>query len=313
MKVKTGGAGKAAPHAEYIAREGEYSKRLEKGEKLEHTEYGNMPKWAEHNPSEFWKAADLYERKNGSTYREFEIGLPRELSEKQRIELVQECVKQEIGDKHPYQFAIHNPKAMDGGEQPHAHIMFNERKLDGIERDPDQYFKRFNSKNPERGGCQKLNTGKDYAVRKQEIKEVRERWETMCNRSLERAGLSIRVNLKSLKEQGIDQAPERKYMPSEARDPEKRAELMAFRQSRKNTQSRQVAPQDVKQGIDSTMQRFEAYKLKQELEQQQKIAEMEKARLATEAKKAIEIERQRQAKAELKKAMPSKSKGMERD
>lgn len=102
-------------------------------------------------------------------------------------------------------------------------------------------------------------------------------------------------------------------MPSEARDPEKRAELMAFRQSRKNTQSRQVAPQDVKQGIDSTMQRFEAYKLKQELEQQQKIAEMEKARLATEAKKAIEIERQRQAKAELKKAMPSKSKGMERD
>ena len=92
------------------------------------------------------KAADLYERKNGSTYREFEIGLPRELSEKQRIELVQEWVKQEIGDKHPYQFAIHNPKAMDGGEQPHAHIMFNERKLDGIERDPDQYFKRFNSK-----------------------------------------------------------------------------------------------------------------------------------------------------------------------
>ena len=202
---------------------------------------------------------------------------------------------------------------MDGGEQPHAHIMFNERKLDGIDRDPDQYFKRFNSKNPERGGCQKLNTGKDYAVRKQEIKEVRERWETMCNRSLERAGLSIRVNLKSLKEQGIDQAPERKYMPSEARDPEKRAELMAFRQARKETESRQVAPQEVKQGVESTMQRFEAYKLRQELEQQQKIAEMEKSRLATEAKRAIEVERERQAKAELQKAVnPSQSKGMER-
>ena len=64
---------------------------------------------------------------------------------------------------------------------------------------------------------------------------------------------------------------------------------MAFRQSRKDTQSRQVAPQDVKQGIDSTMQRFEAYKLKQELEQQQKIAEMEKARLATEAKKPLKL------------------------
>ena len=56
------------------------------------------------------------------------------------------------------------------------------------------------------------------------------------------------------------------------------------------------------------MQRFEAYKLKQELEQQQKIAEMEKARLATEAKKAIEIERQRQAKAELKRQCHQKAK-----
>ena len=51
---------------------------------------------------------------------------------------------------------------------------------------------------------------------------------------------------------------------------------MAFRQSRKDTQSRQVAPQDVKQGIDSTMQRFEAYKLKQELEQQQKLLKWKK-------------------------------------
>ena len=88
--------------------------------------------------------------------------------------------------------------------------MFNERKLDGIERDPDQYFKRFNSKNPERGGCQKLNTGK--RITQLESRKLKRfgKGETMCNRSLERAGLSIRVNLKSLKEQGIDQAPEKK-------------------------------------------------------------------------------------------------------
>ena len=46
---------KSGTSCEYIAREGEYSKRLEKGEKLEHTEYGNMPKWAEHNPLNFGK------------------------------------------------------------------------------------------------------------------------------------------------------------------------------------------------------------------------------------------------------------------
>ncbi|WP_306669655.1 hypothetical protein, partial [Acinetobacter sp. YH16052] len=106
----------------------------------------------------------------------------------------------------------------------------------------------------------------------------------------------------------------RKYMPSEARDPEKRAELMAFRESRKTAQIRHIAPQEVKQGLDSTMKRFEAYKLKQQqLEQQKKAAEMEKARLAAEAKKAIEIERQRQAQIQRQKTRSSKSKGMERD
>ena len=44
---------------------------------------------------------------------------------------------------------------MDGNDQPHVHLMFNERLQDGIERDPEQYFKRYNSKNPERGGAKK--------------------------------------------------------------------------------------------------------------------------------------------------------------
>ena len=69
-----------------------------------------MPKWAEHNPITFWEAADLYERKNGSTYREYEIALPREMNAKQRLELVEEFIQSEIGSKYPYQFAIHNLK-----------------------------------------------------------------------------------------------------------------------------------------------------------------------------------------------------------
>lgn len=279
MKIKTGGAGKAAPHAEYIAREGEYAKRLETGEKLEYTEHGNMPAWAQHNPAEFWKAADLYERKNGSTYREFEIALPRELDEAQRIELLKDWIKQEIGDKHPYSLAIHNPKAMDGGEQPHAHVMFNERRRDSIARDPDQYFRRYNSKHPERGGAQKLNTGKDHATRKQEIKEIRNRWENLCNQHLERAGQSIRVNLKSLKDQGVSRPPERKYLPSEARDPQKRAELTEFRHSHKNAQNRATATLYINTGIGSTLDRFEAYKRNQrDLEPIQKAVEAEKAK-----------------------------------
>ena len=99
LSVKVGKAGKASPHAAYIARLGQYEKRLEQGEKLEASEFGNMPKWAATNPLHLWEAADAYERKNGTTYREFEIALPREMNPAQRLELVRDFVGQEIGDR----------------------------------------------------------------------------------------------------------------------------------------------------------------------------------------------------------------------
>ena len=46
LSMKVGKAGKASPHAAYIAREGKYADRLELGEKLEATSAGNMPAWA---------------------------------------------------------------------------------------------------------------------------------------------------------------------------------------------------------------------------------------------------------------------------
>lgn len=207
LSVGIGKKGKASPHAQYIAREGKYAKPSYHEEKLENTGHGNMPKWAEHDPNYLWQMADEYERKNGTTYREHVIALPRELDENQRHELVKDWIKSEIGGKHAYQYAIHNPPAMDGGEQPHAHIMFSERLIDNIERDPDQYFKRHNSKNPEKGGAKKANTPKMSADRKAELKAMRDRWEKTCNSHLEKAGRYERISMKSLKEQGIDREP----------------------------------------------------------------------------------------------------------
>jgi len=207
LSVGTGKKGKASPHAQYIAREGKYAKDNNSLEKLEHTGHGNMPAWADHNPNYFWQSADEHERKNGSTYREHVIALPRELSSDQRHDLIKDWIDQEIGDKHAYQYAIHNPPAMDGKEQPHAHIMFSERTRDGIERDPDQYFKRYNSKNPERGGAKKANTGMKPADRKADLLAQRDRWEQTCNTHLKRAGRYERISMKSLKEQGIEREP----------------------------------------------------------------------------------------------------------
>ena len=49
-----------------------------------------MPAWAHVHPSAFWQAAHAYERKNGATYREMEIALPRELDATQRADLIRE-------------------------------------------------------------------------------------------------------------------------------------------------------------------------------------------------------------------------------
>ena len=250
LSVKVGKVGKAGPHAAYIAREGQYADRLERGEKLEATEAGNMPTWAQHEPQFFWQAADQYERKNGSAYREFEIALPRELTPEQRLDLVRDFVAQEIGTRHAYQFAIHTPKAMDGDEQPHAHIMFSERQIDGIDRDPAQYFKRYNGNNPAAGGARKsfaplesdcdmsTRRGEREAERAQLLQQLRARWEQTCNRHLEMAGETARIDMRSYRDQGLDRTPEPKLLPSETRQPGRRAQVLEFRAEQRAADAR---------------------------------------------------------------------------
>jgi len=209
--VKIGAKGKGGSHSEYITREGKYSKEnASRYEDLEASGSGNMPKWSVENPTHFWQAADQYERANGSVYREIVVALPRELNPDQRLELLQDFIHQEIGTKHAYTWAIHTPKAaLEKGDQPHAHIMYSERILDGIERDPAHFFKRANKKNPEKGGCVKASGGKSPAELKTELLQTRERWANIQNSHLEKHGHEARVTHLSLKDQGIDRQPEK--------------------------------------------------------------------------------------------------------
>ncbi|WP_265498787.1 MobA/MobL family protein [Providencia rustigianii] len=250
LSVKTGGKGKAASHADYIAREGKYAR--EKDNDLEHQESGNMPAWAAHKPSEFWKAADTFERANGCTYREIEIALPRELTPAQRLELVRDFIQQEIGDRHAYQFAIHNPRAaIEGGEQPHAHIMFSERLNDGIERDPQLYFKRANTKNPERGGAKKSRFGETPTERKAYLIAQRERWADLQNKHLERYQHIDRVDARSLKAQGIEREPERHFGAGQVRQFEP-AQLHAVMERREAERQAQHCRDECNSVIDVT-------------------------------------------------------------
>lgn len=207
FSVKFGAKGRGGAHADYITREGKYQGRGD----LIHAEHGNMPGWAQDEPRHFWQAADQFERKNGSAYREFEIALPRELNREQQTDLIREFVKHELGERHAYTFAIHNPAAsIDGGEQPHAHVMMSLRVNDGIERAPDQYFKRFNAKHPDRGGAQK-DSGHSLTLSEQReaLVDLRARWAETHNRYLDALGIeNSRIDHRSLAEQGVDRQPE---------------------------------------------------------------------------------------------------------
>jgi hypothetical protein len=59
----------------------------------------------------------------------------------------------------PCTIAIHNHvAALDGqSEQPHLHLLFSEKSiLDNIQRTPEQFFKQYRPKNPDKGGALKI-------------------------------------------------------------------------------------------------------------------------------------------------------------
>ncbi|CAE6864854.1 ATP-dependent RecD-like DNA helicase [Paraburkholderia aspalathi] len=208
LSVKAGKKAAAGEHAKYIAREDHYAyisrggKFEERGD-LKMTESGNMPAWAAHDASIFWQAADTHERANGRPYTEIEVSIPRELDDEQRVALVREFVEHTLGERHAYTWAIHNPAASDGLEQPHAHIMFTERVNDGITRDPDHYFRRWNALEPEKGGA-----GKDrYLSSRQFVRDVREEWAVTANHFMARVGIEARIDHRSYRTLGIELEP----------------------------------------------------------------------------------------------------------
>ncbi|ECP8267982.1 DNA primase [Salmonella enterica subsp. enterica] len=199
LTAKTGsrnGGQSAKAKADYIQREGRYSR--DRDEVL-HTQSGHLPEWAE-RPADYWDGADLYERANGRLFKEVEFALPVELTLHQQRKLVDEFARHLTeGERLPYTLAIH----AGDGENPHCHLMISERKNDGIERPADQWFKRYNAKQPERGGAQKSESLKPKAW----LEQTREAWSHHANRALEQAGHEARIDHRTLEAQGIERLP----------------------------------------------------------------------------------------------------------
>lgn len=191
---KKGKVGYSKNHAAYIQREDGYQS---KEEDLVYTESGNMNFNAETiSAKKFWEYADTYERTNSVAYRELELTIPNEFNHEQAKELISNFVKKEIGEKYPYTYAIHEAKNEKDEKNLHCHLMFSERELDGIARELSQYFKRANSKNPEKGGAKKNREWQE----KSRLLDLRKSWEIETNNLLEKNGFEARVDCRTLKE-----------------------------------------------------------------------------------------------------------------
>ena len=188
------GGQSAGAKIDYINREGKYQDRpdkcLARGSQL--------PEWAT-SPNDFWGAVDQHERANAKLFMEVEFALPKELSLDQQKDVVEKFAKTNI-PKQPYSWAIHAGK----GNNPHCHLVFNERTMDGVKRDKKTFFKRANKKNPEKGGAAK----KRYLKSTDFLVSIRKSWETHANDALKQANKKVEIDCRTLKAQGIDRIPQ---------------------------------------------------------------------------------------------------------
>ena len=185
----------------YITRTKNFENHKENiAEKLEFMQSGNMPHFAQNKPDEFWQAADIYERKNGRVCSSLVVALAKELTAAQRSELAEQFIA-EFADRYqfPYSCAIHNHEGSLGGqEQPHLHLIYSERSVDEIERTPEQFFKRYNPKNPQKGGAQKL-TADVLGFGKSQLTLFRQKTEELINDSLQCYAPTKTLEIRGLK------------------------------------------------------------------------------------------------------------------
>ena len=147
----------------------------------------------------WFDAQEKTDRKNARMSDRFIGALPRELTPDQCIEAVESFCQGVTQDRVPWHFALHLELDQRGQPDwnPHAHIIIRDRDIETGKR----YL--YTSSGPmERAQLaqkgQKFWTTKDFRVE----------WEQQMNRALERAGHDVRVDHRTLKEQGIGREPQ---------------------------------------------------------------------------------------------------------
>lgn len=173
------------------------------------------PEYA-HDREQYWNEVDRREHfKNAQLARSIIVGLPRELTLDQNIDFLEEYLHKEYVSKGVVvDYAIHDSLASDGGRNPHAHVLVSMRGFEEKTKDDgttEVVWKKQKAR--ELNGYDETRKYDEHGkfipakARFFSLKDWRERWETLQNSHLAKAGSEATVNMQSYEAQGIDQEP----------------------------------------------------------------------------------------------------------
>ena len=149
--------------------------------------------WAKDRES-YWNAVEAREkRKDALLAKEAVLVLPRGLTAEQQKDIVEGWANENLVEKRGLvvDYAIHSPKASDGGENPHAHVLYYPRPID-----PEGEFSKMKLT-----GYKTENTVDGVKV----LKGFHQSYQDHLNRVT-----GDNHDLRSYKERGIDRIPQPK-------------------------------------------------------------------------------------------------------
>ncbi len=157
----------------------------------------NAPQWMG-SREKLWNAVEVNEkRKDAQLAREFNFALPRELTIEQNTALAKDFVKEAFVSKGMVaDLCIHNDKQPDGQLHPHVHVMLTMREVTND------------------GFGQKVRAWNDKAM----LLTWREEWADIANKHLALHGHDLRIDHRTLSEQGINLEPQHKIGAAVAKD-----------------------------------------------------------------------------------------------
>jgi len=149
--------------------------------------------------STLWNAAEFAEkRKDARVAREFEIALPHELSTKGRLKAAR-AFAQDLANRYgaAVDFAIHSPSEHGDIRNYHAHVLMTTRQVGKAGLGDKTVLEHKNARLLANG----------MATTDMQLRDIRQSWEGIANRQLQREGLDVRIDHRSHMERGLELSP----------------------------------------------------------------------------------------------------------